>query len=72
MEVIVTLADGADAPRVVRGLAESGFRLQQDLGALGLLVGEAEPADLDRLRAVAGVLGVEPSVPISLPPKGPL
>lgn len=72
MEVIVTLAEGADARRVVLRLVEAGFHLQQDLAAIGMLVGEVEAASMDRLRAIPGVNAVEQSVPVSLPPEGPV
>ena len=72
MEVIVTLADGADAPQVVLRLVEAGFHLRQDLAAIGMLVGETEAANMDRLRAIPGVTAVEQSVSVSLPPEGPV
>jgi hypothetical protein len=71
IEVVVTLAESAETPVALAGLAGKGFHLTQDLATLGMLIGQADEGALARLRDVPGVLAVEPSVPVSLPPEGP-
>ncbi len=71
MEVVVTLAEDADTPSALQALASRGFHLTQDLATLGMLIGSADAPALEGLRHVPGVLAVEPSVPVSLPPEGP-
>ncbi len=70
-ELIITLAPGADRKGVAERLKAAGFRLEQELEALAMLTGHADPEAVARLGAVEGVAAVEESQPVRIPPEGP-
>jgi hypothetical protein len=57
--ITVSLAAGADFEQVASALEASGAVISQRLRELGILVGTAPEANLDRLRAVPGVAAIE-------------
>jgi len=57
--ITVSLAAGADIDQVASALEASGATISQRLRELGILVGTAPTANLDRLRSVPGVAAIE-------------
>lgn len=61
---IVSVSDATDPDEggfqeVVERLRQSGFQVSHTLGALGLVIGSADPAKLAVLRAIPGVAAIE-------------
>lgn len=70
IEILVSV-DDAHADRlaeVAEGLRHAGMRVEQTLEALGTLTGYCDPASLDDLRRVDGVVSVEASREVEIPP----
>ena len=53
---------------VVRRLEKAGLKVQQRLGAAGVVSGSIDPAKVDNLEKVTGVASVERSRRIRIPP----
>jgi hypothetical protein len=70
VEVKVTVDDAhvATLGSVAASLADAGLSVERELGSAGVVTGRAEPAALDALRAVPGVLHVELGETFQLPP----
>lgn len=68
IELIATVAPGNDLGEVVARLRAQGFAPTAVLAELSLVVGTAGADQLAALRGLAGVLAVEASQPIDLPP----
>ena len=70
-EFIVTLTPGASAADVATALDGHGFKSTSVLGELSMIVGMADAATAEAIKAVPGVTAVEPSQTITIPPDGP-
>ncbi len=68
MQVVISLDDDADPARVSEALARAGLVNAELLGELLLVTGEAEPEQVQQLRAVEGVRAVESTSEVQLPP----
>jgi hypothetical protein len=69
--VTVALADGSidRISEVARTLAQRGMRIEQQLEAAGVITGSVdESVDLEQLRSVPGVAGIEDEGIYQLPP----
>jgi hypothetical protein len=67
----VALADGSTdrISEVARTLAQRGMRIEQQLEAAGVITGSVdESVDLEQLRSVPGVAGIEDERIYQLPP----
>jgi len=69
--VITTSPDRAFG-EVARELSAAGFDIQEQLEAIGVVVGAADDAVAERLKGVKGVADVSPDAPIDIgPPDSP-
>lgn len=68
--ILVTLDDeAARRPSVIaKKIEAAGLRNMQVLGEIGIVTGEATPAVAEKIRALKGILHVEDSAEIQLPP----
>jgi hypothetical protein len=66
-QVVVALAEGADAARVVSELRARGLSVESSDAELGFVAGSCEESSIASLRAVAGVAGIEPARGFQLP-----
>jgi len=67
VQVMVSLSDGADTNSTVSGLKSAGLSVEQVHAELGVISGSCDEGSVDRLRAVAGVGGVERAREVQLP-----
>jgi hypothetical protein len=66
-QVVVVLAEGADAAHVVSDLRAHGLSVESSDAELGFVAGSCEESSIERLRAVAGVAGIERGRRFQLP-----
>jgi hypothetical protein len=57
--VVVDARAGVPLADVARRLTEAGFEVTHQLDAVGIIVGRADPENVERLRAVPGVGAIE-------------
>jgi hypothetical protein len=55
----LTLTDGADIHAVAARARAAGMQVEQALGTIGVLVGQIDESQLERLRSLAEVASVE-------------
>jgi len=67
-QINVVLVDGADIQDAVTQATAIGMRVEQALGAVGILVGDIEQTRLDQLRQLPQVETVEASRRIEIAP----
>jgi len=70
-EFIVTLAPGTSADKVAAALDDLGFRSTSVLGELSIIIGMSNLDIAKAIESVPGVIAVEPSHVITIPPDGP-
>lgn len=66
--VTVTLAPDADVAEMGDRLKRLGLTIEDALPEAGILFGRADPALLDQIRALSGVLEARPEETVQLPP----
>jgi hypothetical protein len=68
--VTVTIADDqlADIDSTVERLREAGMKVDQVLGAVGIVTGTVSPSERSKIAAVPGVAAVEDETSYQLPP----
>ncbi len=69
---LVTCSGDRELSRIAEDLTARGLRLDQTLGEIGIIVGDAPEDVVEDLRRVPGVLDVSPDQPIDIgPPDAP-
>lgn len=67
---IVTLSGDRPAGEVRRDLSDSGFRVDQVLEEIGVIIGRCGAEVAETLRGLKGVADVSPDSPVELGPPG--
>ena len=70
MQINILLERGADMNQVAQQAAAVGFVLEHRLEAVGVMVGQAPSEALDKLRAIRGIVSIESSGDVKIPPPG--
>lgn len=65
---VVTTSGNRKLSDVTKDLTEAGFTAEQVLDEIGCIIGTADEATVERLRAVPGVADVSPDTPIDIGP----
>lgn len=70
VDVIVTIDEkhSNQLQVIAAQLAAEGFKVNETLGNVGAITGKAQPDSLDRLRGISGVIAVELSGDVKIPP----
>ena len=69
---VVTTSPDHVFGEVARELSKAGLRLDQQLDAIGVVIGDADEAVAERLKSVPGVADVSPDTPVDIgPPDAP-
>ena len=69
---VVTTSPDHKFREVARELASAGFTIEQELDAIGVVIGAGDDDVAERLRGVKGVADVSPDTPIDIgPPDSP-
>ena len=67
-KLIVTLSSDRPAEDVEKALEKAGFKVDEKLKEIGVLVGRADEKAMTRLRAIPGVADVEGETDIDIGP----
>ncbi|MEB3316871.1 MAG: hypothetical protein VKO39_01830 [Cyanobacteriota bacterium] len=67
---IVTLAANESPAQMAERLRARGFVVDQVLEPLGVITGQAGASTVEHLKALPGLLSIEPDQPIQLPDPG--
>jgi hypothetical protein len=70
VRINLTVADDADIEQVAADAAALGLSVEQTMGALGVISGEVDEAQLEPLRKLAKVTALEEERTIELPKPG--
>ena len=69
---VVTTSPDRAFGEVARELADAGLAIEQELDAIGVVIGAGDEATAEKLRAVRGVADVSPDAPVDIgPPDSP-
>lgn len=69
---VVTLAEGDDAAAVASSLETAGFRIDQRLGEIGIIIGRATAEVAEHARTLPGIVDVAPETAVDIgPPDAP-
>jgi hypothetical protein len=72
-KALVFTVDRGDTAGAAERLRSAGVSVSRVLHGIGVIDGSADEADLEKLRAIPGVLGVEPSRDVYVgPPDSPI
>ena len=64
---IVTLEGDESPEQIAEHLRARGFVVEQVLGSVGVITGQATDSTVDKLRMLPGLQSIEPDQPIQLP-----
>jgi hypothetical protein len=64
---IVTLAGDESPEQIAEHLRAKGFVVEQVLGAVGVITGQASDSTVEKLKVLPGLQSIEPDQPIQLP-----
>ena len=67
---IVTTSGDPSINEVKKKLVENGFKVDQVLGEIGAIIGDAEDDVATKVRDISGVVDVSPEEPIDIGPPG--
>ena len=69
---VVTTSPDHTFGEVARELERAGFAIEQQLDAVGVVIGAGDDAMAERMRGIKGVTDVSPDTPIDIgPPDSP-
>jgi len=64
---IVTLAGDASPEKIAEDLRAKGFVVEQVLGDVGVITGQASDSTVEKLKVLPTLQSIEPDQPIQLP-----